>query len=255
MSETEKVIDSIHTSCKDCVFAIYEDKTQTGCSMDMIEKYKTKNCQIIEAYDDDKEFYIINKRKCINHRKESWFSQFENPENSLEYRIEKTKTSNRLNYILLIDLKLLTVEKLHQTFIDIANLDIKPNRIILLRYNYTNRVFDFDIIKGFIDQYKIDCPWRVQTMIEKDVELRSILSSTINLHKQHRFMVYMTDYTSGLNEIINRGNKIVFDDLETFSLITDKLQTTSLFSGLVYRYLWFIEGKDILTTDNETVII
>ena len=116
MSETERVIDSIHTSCKDCVFAIYEDQTQTGCSMSMIEKYKAKNCEIIEAYDDDKEFYIINKRKCINHRKESWFKQFENSDNSLEYRIEKTNASNKINYILLIDLKLFTVEKLHQTF-------------------------------------------------------------------------------------------------------------------------------------------
>jgi hypothetical protein len=255
MSETERLIDSIHTSCKDCVFAVYENKTQTDCSMGMIKKYRDKNDEIIEAYDDDKEFYIINKRKCINHRKESWFAQFENPENSTEYRIEKTKASNRLNYILLIDLKLFNVEKLHQTFIDISNLDVKPKRIILLRYSYANRVFDFDTIKGFIDQYKIDCPWRVQTMVEQDVELRSILSSTINLHKQHRFMTYMTDYTSDLNKIINRGNEIAFDNLEIFSLITDKLKTTSLFSGLVYRYLWFIEGKDILITDNETIII
>jgi hypothetical protein len=92
-------------------------------------------------------------------------------------------------------------------------------------------------------------------MLEQDVELRSILSSTINLHKQHRFMTYMTDYTSDLNHIINRGNEIAFDNLETFSLITDKLKTTSLFSGLVYRYLWFMEGKDILIADDETIII
>ena len=255
MSETERVIDSIHTSCKDCVFAIYEDQTQTDCSMGMIEQYKAKNCEIIEAYDDDKEFYIINKRKCINHRKESWFKQFENSDNSLEYRIEKTNASNKINYILLIDLKLFTVEKLHQTFIDISNLDVKPKRIILLRYSYANRLFDFDIIKGFIDQYKIECPWRVQTMLEQDVELRSILSSTINMHKQHRFMTYMTDYTSDLNNIINRGNEIAFDNLETFSLITDKLKTTSLFSGLVYRYLGFMEGKDILIAADETIII
>lgn len=255
MSESERVIDKIHTSCKECVFAVYEDKTQINCSMGMIEKYKAKNCEIIEAYDDDKEFYIINERKCINHRKASWFTQFENSEDSLEYRIGKTKESNKLNYILFIDLKLFTLEKLHQIFIDISNLDIKPKRIILIRYNYINKIFDFDIIKGLIDKHKIECPWRVQTMLDKDVELRSILSSTINLHKQHRFMVYMTDYTSSLNEIINRGNKIAFEDLDTFSLITDQKNTTSLFSGLVYRYLWFIEGKDILTIDSETITI
>lgn len=255
MSEAENIIDRIHTSCKDCVFAVYENQTQTNCSMGMIDKYKSKNCEIIEAYDEDKEFYIINSRKCINHRKESWFKQFEDSEDSLEYRINKTKESNRLNYILFIDLKLFTTENLHQLFIDITNLNIKPKRIILLRYNYTNRVFDFDLIKGLIDKYKIDCPWRVQTMVEKDVELRSILSSTINLHKQHRFMVYITNYSASLNDIINRGNEIAFENLETFSLITDKESVVSLFSGLVYRYLWFIEGKDILASNSETIII
>ena len=55
----------IHTPCKDCVFAIYDDKTQINCSQDCIDKYKKLDVPIVEVYDDDKEFYVIEGRKCI----------------------------------------------------------------------------------------------------------------------------------------------------------------------------------------------
>ena len=255
MSETETIISTIHTSCKDCVFAIYNDNTQTDCSMNMIEKYQNKGSKIIEAYDDEKEFFIINERKCIWYRVPSWFNQFEDANDSLEYRVTKAKEFNQINYMMLIDLKLFTIEELEKTFIEISNLDIKPKRIIFLRYNYTNNIFEFDTIKGLIDRYKIVCAWRIQTMVKKDVELRSIVSSTINFYKMHKFVLYMTNYSNTVNSIINTGNKIVFDDLDTFSLIKDKEDSVSLFSGLVYRYLWFMEGKDILVSDSETIIV
>lgn len=47
------------TSCKDCKFAIYEGKTQTGCEAGRAEVYM-ENGMGFEAYDKDKEFYVIN---------------------------------------------------------------------------------------------------------------------------------------------------------------------------------------------------
>lgn len=47
----------LYTSCKDCKFAIYNEKTQTGCQADQIERFGKEN--VIEAYDDDEEFYVI----------------------------------------------------------------------------------------------------------------------------------------------------------------------------------------------------
>ena len=56
-----ETIKPIHTPCKDCTFAIYEGKTQNGCHLNLLEKYKNKNLEILEAYDEQKEFYIINQ--------------------------------------------------------------------------------------------------------------------------------------------------------------------------------------------------
>ena len=54
-----------NTSCKECIFAVYDDKTQIGCDLDRIDAYRDKGDNIVlEAYDDEKEFFVINNYKC-----------------------------------------------------------------------------------------------------------------------------------------------------------------------------------------------
>ena len=60
-----------NTSCKDCVFAEYEEVTQTGCRMNMIKKY-SNNENIIECYDEEKEFFVIKARICPYMRTKLW---------------------------------------------------------------------------------------------------------------------------------------------------------------------------------------
>lgn len=64
-SETNKK-NLLNTSCKECVLAIYDGNTQTGCVADRTEKFKD---DVIEAYDDEKEFYVI-KRLCNFYRED-----------------------------------------------------------------------------------------------------------------------------------------------------------------------------------------
>lgn len=59
----------IQTSCKECLFAVYGDKTQIGCQFDKLNKFDNNN--IIEAYDDEKEFYVID-RLCNHYRDNKW---------------------------------------------------------------------------------------------------------------------------------------------------------------------------------------
>lgn len=47
----------LYTSCKGCKFAVYDEKTQTGCRADQIKRFGKEN--IIEAYDNESEFYVI----------------------------------------------------------------------------------------------------------------------------------------------------------------------------------------------------
>ena len=55
----DKPLDKLQeTSCKKCKFAIYDGQTQTGCEDNRIEKYLEQD-RCFEAYDNEKEFYVI----------------------------------------------------------------------------------------------------------------------------------------------------------------------------------------------------
>ncbi len=64
--------DTKNTSCKECGFAIWEDITQTGCRLDMIEKYEGNKVKVDECFDEEKEFYVIRNRKCMYYRDDMW---------------------------------------------------------------------------------------------------------------------------------------------------------------------------------------
>ena len=63
---------SLTTSCKDCVFASKEDKTQTGCELNRIEAFESRGTVVIEAEDmEENEFYVIESW-CNAYREDIW---------------------------------------------------------------------------------------------------------------------------------------------------------------------------------------
>ncbi len=61
-SKSQDKNKTLTTSCKECMFAVYDGITQTGCEMDRLKKFKACDDAIVsEAMDDDKEFFIINR--------------------------------------------------------------------------------------------------------------------------------------------------------------------------------------------------
>ena len=96
-------IDTVHTPCKNCVFAEYDNKTQIGCHLDYIDRFKQSNIDIIEAWDEEKEFYIINKKKCVGYRENKWFASKGLGDATLDAKIEFFNKNNFLHYLLIIN--------------------------------------------------------------------------------------------------------------------------------------------------------
>lgn len=74
--KSEQRETNLTTSCKDCVFAVYDGEdndTQFDCAAGRIDVF-AKNGDVIDAYDNDKSFYVI-KRLCNFYREESWISE------------------------------------------------------------------------------------------------------------------------------------------------------------------------------------
>jgi hypothetical protein len=82
----------IRTKCKDCVLAIYNKNTQTGCLADRINKLEH-----FEAYDDEKEFFVI-ERLCNYYRDDHEKYMI----NGVPY-IEKIKLESQISFDLIIN--------------------------------------------------------------------------------------------------------------------------------------------------------
>lgn len=95
-------IGRIHTSCKNCFFSVWKDKTQTHCSLGLIEKFKTDD-KVIEVFDEvGDEFFIINDRHCQFKRSIVWGHRFGNNHDNA-YQLARSEVYPKPEFIIYID--------------------------------------------------------------------------------------------------------------------------------------------------------
>lgn len=228
-------IHAIHTPCKNCVFAKYEENTQTGCELDYIEKYKNLESEILEVYDNDKEFYVINDKKCLGYREPKWFEQLGMSDSSMEEKINHFNLNNKLNFILLLNLKNYTVEQLDNTLKQIRRADAQPTKIILLRYQDQIHLA-YNTINKLLSDNNISSGWRIQSMVDNNLSYIEILHNTVVLNSKYRFMLSVEKFSEELENIINISNNIIHNQLKQFGVLTTKDKNCICFSLGVYRY-------------------
>jgi hypothetical protein len=247
-------INPIHTSCKDCVFSLYDNITQTDCALNYISKYREKNVEILEAYDDQKEFYIINDKKCLGYRENKWFEKFSMENATIEAKIEKFRETNYIDYLMLIDLKNFDGKKFDRLKDAVKSCDIKPKKMIFVRYQ-SCKIFHFDKIKEFFDNIETNCKWRIQTMVDDSLTNADILHNVVNLNKGYRFVVSINNFTNDINNIINKANSIVYDELDHLTAIRNTDSSAVLFSAPSYRWSIVVQQKSILDDENNYIVI
>lgn len=247
-------ISKVHTACKDCAFSVYEGITQTGCALDYISKYKEKGTEVLEVYDNDKEFYVLNDKKCLGYRENKWFTQYNLEHAPLEDKITKFNELNHIQYLLLIDLKNFNVDTLEQLKKGINDCIIKPEKIIFVRYQ-SSKLFPYDILKQFCDDAGIKGKWRIQTMVDDDMSNMDILHNTINLNKGYRFILSINNPTIDINSLIIEADTIVYKNLDSMLAIKNTDKSAILFSAPSYRWSIVVERKNILEDENNYITI
>ena len=163
------MINKIHTACKDCIFAEYINITQTGCKIGELDKLRNHGIEIVEAYDNDKEFFIINKTKCLYCRGKDWSLA----NTTLEKQVAHIKKCIQIVYEIIIvandnieDLELTIRSALEQT--------VPPKQITILRKN------NCKILPSQLYYLCTTLPikWKVENCIrisDDDVELLDII--------------------------------------------------------------------------------
>jgi hypothetical protein len=244
-------ISTIHTACKKCIFAIYNNITQVGCSLNYIEKFKEKKIEIVEAYDEDKEFYVINEKKCIGYRENSWLETHNIVNATQEEILDKYYTLNNISYISMIDTKNLSLDELISILNNLNSQKILPYKIFIIRH-LTNTELEFDKLKDTLDL--LQCPWKVQTCIDEEATLEYFIGAAISLNKKARFAMIVTEYTDNISNIVNTANDIVINELDSFMVLSDKAKTCKIFSASAYKYSR-MNGENILKDDKQYKII
>ena len=249
------MIDTIHTPCKNCVFAQYDNQTQTGCALNFLDKFHKSNIEILEVYDNDKAFYVINKKKCLGYRENKWFNQYNLEDASIEEKIAKFKEFNTLQYFVIIDLKYFTnLDDLASVCKNLMACSIKPQSIIFIRHRKEAlRDFTLSNIENLIKECKISCVWRVQSILDDTISDSSIINTILYTNTKHRFVALITGIINNTNVIIE-ANRIVHEDMDRIYLLSNPEHTCKVFGTLVYRYAKK-DDVDILSKTDDFIII
>lgn len=248
-------INPIHTCCKNCVFAKYDNKTQIGCELNFIEKYKNSGAVILEAYDEDLEFYLINTKKCLGYREDSYFKKRNMNDSTIEEKVSYFHTNNKIDYLLVINLRNFNEESLDVLKDQIKNISVTPRKIIFIRYTHQSPAFEYSIIQNFLKETNLDCEWRLQTMLSSDLNDEEILHNIINLNKKYRFILSVNELTENIADLVAKANDIVHNNLGHFQILSDKNKKNKIFSVASYRYSYIVSKENLLNNENNYTFI
>lgn len=207
---------SLQTNCKNCIFAIYDSNTQIECGAGRIQKFKKSN-RVIEAYDNEKEFYVI-KGLCNLNRPLSWNNGI--PDNN------KAIEESSVDYKIYFDCTDLTTQ-FKNKILQFVNNDYYSTKYNITLYHTLN--VSQNIKKDVIDIYK-SSNRKIYITSCRDVD-QYIHNAYINAKEAYSINIknsddFDTDILSKLNDKINI-------DLKSSLLIKNK--TIYIVSNTVYR--------------------
>lgn len=161
--ENQQKLHIVHTSCKGCIFAKYEGKTQVDCGFgDYLNIYQERDC-VIEAYDEQEEFYIVNGRRCLARRELNWGQQ--RPPASWEQDARR-ELSQKIDVIIPL-VKRVDFKLLHSTLTSLATQLHQPHSVVIVNNQGETPISQ---IHQFLMANSMGLNWSLTNMIERDSE-------------------------------------------------------------------------------------
>lgn len=215
----------IQTNCKACVFSVYDGNTQTGCLHNRIEKFQPN---VIEAYDNDKEFYVINGM-CNLYRNSRW--------NSGDPNIDKAFEESSLTFDCFIDCSDISENDAQRIIDFVASLNYYKNRInwYLFHLYETSQEVKNNVMKVFVGLHKISP--KISVCVNKGVYLNEFsVKSNSTYH-------VVLDHNSKLDvDVFSKVNNYINIDIKKF--IISKINDSEFISNIAYR-MGFIKDQNI----------
>jgi len=211
-TEVQPQIKKIHTSCQDCCLTVYneENTTQVGCLHNLIEYYKNIGNEVLEAYNENGEFYIINGRKCFFKRTVDWYLGygFKDKNECLEKIVDDTK----IKYMAVINInKENDLKDIEYTIQSLLSQSPQPSFIICVR-SFDCPIKPSDINSLLIKTKKM---WRVSNPSCSDITYEDVFNGLIDIFWKD-YPIYLKIKAGNLihdnNLMVNINSQIIYDD-------------------------------------------
>ena len=208
---------SKQTSCKDCTFALYNNITQYGCMANRLEKFKDS---ILEAYDQEKEFYVIN-RKCNLFRTNKW--------NNGIADVELANTESSISFDLLIDCDDANNDYIEKIKKEITNLNYPNKRVKIVLYHSRSSSSEIRLMMSEI--YRFFPMVTISVYFYKEEFLHDLIMKSKN-----RFHIFIdknnvNDISSFLHKINNTIN------LDMIKVVLYVLNSKKAILNSAYKYI------------------
>ena len=233
-------ISIIHTPCKSCKFADYQDNIQTSCLLGKIDLYKKRNVEVLEVYDEEKSFFVINNKKCPSFRTEQWYTK--KNIGSIEEAKALVYKENELKYIALIYSEPdMTIDNFKTIIDSLVSQEIRPKGVMVIREKNQKYLTSIKEMSLILNETKI--PWRLQKFIDEDMNFDQKIRASIRSAPMDRFyfLIYPSKYI--YCDFIKKINKYI-EDGNSFGCIN--LNDNLFFSYLTLTYIKNLKDIDLL---------
>jgi hypothetical protein len=163
---------------------------------------------------------------------------------TIEEKLAKYQESNYAHYVAVVNLKNLNIEDLQNIYTNLSLYDIKPEKIVLVRY-INNKNFPYKSIENIFENGNLSTQWRIQTILDNDLPYQYILYDIAKSNKFTRFLLSIERNSLKTNDIINHVNDKVYNKLQNFCVCGDENKNVLFYSSTVLRHS-YESGKDIV---------
>ena len=213
--EVKEEQPSLKTSCRDCLFAVYDNNVQLECRFARLKPFM-KQTEVETIEDNEKSYYMIKDRICNRCRHKD-----NNPPVSIDEFVEQVRKETRLKVDLVLEVK--TPDELCSVLDQLNTWTTKPNKLFIIN----NCAQTQALVYWLTANYKH--PWEVVS--------RFSTTPLINLHhiatkSKHQYILHTSDITKLSVDVLDRLDKLWNDEMVQFACVHDEN------SQLYGRYLY-----------------
>ena len=177
-------MSNLDTSCKECIFTEDKDLTQIGCKTDYIAKFHKLDIEILDAYDKDKEFWVIKDRICPSYRTSRW----KYIDKTFEEQMEQIKEESKIPYQVIIFTNN-NIKDVEITLDSLMTQTIPPHHITLIKpidCNLTPRILT-DLCKN---HPLLNGNWRVECIVNPETNRGNAIDFVIDVIPKLYYAVF-----------------------------------------------------------------